>query len=40
MTKLQSSLVKEVLKSLEYSKKEKSDSYNEFLQNYGNILKE
>jgi molecular chaperone HtpG len=40
MSKIQSSLIKEVLKSLEYAKKENPDSYTEWLTNYGKILKE
>ena len=40
MSKLQSSLVKEILKSLEYVKEKNADHYHEFLQNYGKILKE
>lgn len=40
MTKIQSSLIKEVLKSLEYAKKENADHYNVFLTNYGKVLKE
>jgi len=40
MTKIQSSLVKEVLKSLEYAKKENADHYTSFLAHHGKTLKE
>jgi len=40
MTKLQASLVKEVLKSLARKKKKEPEAFLEFHQNYGRILKE
>lgn len=40
MSKLQASLIKEILKSLAYIQEKNADDYHVFLQNYGKILKE